>query len=168
MDSRFIPLPRIGCCLAMVTYCLSVAGQGAFWQPLGISSIQLQKNGKVVLAGVFSAFTGFEGKRIIRLNADGSFDESFNPPELKFEAVNAILVQPDDKVLVAGWSSNGIIRLNVDGTLDQSFQLEPFQNTWGIWGMQGIARQSDGKIIAFGQFDKFRETAVSGFARFNT
>jgi uncharacterized delta-60 repeat protein len=89
-----------------------------------------------------------------RLNPDGSIDESFRP---MFDtlSVNAAVVQPDGKSVIAGAFSlvNGIerqqlARLNSDGSTDTSFSPPPNDN--GYYGVRSLALQKDGKILAAG------------------
>ena len=71
---------------------------------------------------------------LIRLNADGSLDNSFDGDGKAIiqvgtadDAGYAITLQADGKILVAGYSDNGtnhdfsVIRLNANGSLDTSF-----------------------------------------------
>src|SRR5207253_1744519 len=77
---------------------------GPYFGPVAISFIEPQPDGKVVLAGNFSVFTGLEQKLIIRLNADGSFDDTFQPPPLPSgpynQGITALVALPDGKLLV--------------------------------------------------------------------
>jgi uncharacterized delta-60 repeat protein len=66
--------------------------------------------------------------RIIRLNTNGSLDNSFGPVP---GGASKLLVQPDQKILAAGafYSTNGVLvsnleRLNADGSLDTGFHAE--------------------------------------------
>lgn len=68
---------------------------------------------------------------LIRLNADGSTDPSFNCTACNFEMLS-IAAQPDGKYLVGGFSGNfsRFIRINSDGSIDPSFS-NPFSNISG-------------------------------------
>lgn len=98
-----------------------------------ISSIAIQSDNKILVGGYFTTFNGSSQNCLIRLNADGSKDTSFNigsgftgTVDLK---VNSIAIQSDGKILVGGNFStfNGdntlmnLIRLNSNGTRDTSF-----------------------------------------------
>ncbi len=76
--------------------------------------------------------------RLIRLNADGSRDTSFNSPIFAF-AARFLAVQPDGKIIVCSGGVNLIgtppadsivqtVRLNTDGSLDTTFQSPNFQS----------------------------------------
>jgi uncharacterized delta-60 repeat protein len=75
---------------------------------------------------------------------------------------NAVLVQPDGKVVVAGFGggppeSDAIIgRLTADGGADTAFNAPETVTFFGLGGTEqayGVARQPDGKLVAVGQSD---------------
>jgi uncharacterized delta-60 repeat protein len=116
----------------------------------------IQSTGKYVCGGVFTTVSGISQNRITRLNTNGSVDLTFNIGTGFSSIVNVIRIQPDDKILVGGYSqqysgftSNGIIRLNPDGTIDSTFTspLTLGQNVWDIM------LYPDGKmLVAYGRF----------------
>ena len=85
----------------------------------------------------------------------GALDPTFNPGMgVDGSAVNDIVLQPDGKVLIAGWFDeyNGVVqrnvaRINSNGTLDASFVLGLLSNSVDL-----IALQADGKILCAGPF----------------
>ena len=137
-----------------------------------VFTMLLQPNGKILVGGYFNSFNGkvrFGG--ITRLNADGSFDKSFNPGEgALFSSVYAITLQPDGKILIGGDFRffNGIIRdhiarLNADGSVDDSFDSNRGVNE----KINTIALQADGKILVGGDFTKHFNTSRNKIARLN-
>jgi len=110
-------------------------------------------NSQIIVGGRFE-LAGGERRNLIRLNASGKRDMTFNPQfgststTLPPQIVEAI-VQPDGKILVSGSfdSVNGVpnkflARLNADGSTDTSFAST-------IGGRAGaFALQNDGKIVA--------------------
>ncbi|HYN84120.1 MAG TPA: DUF4214 domain-containing protein, partial [Pyrinomonadaceae bacterium] len=81
-----------------------------------VQTITRQPDGKVLIGGVFTAVGGVARGRLARLNADGSLDETFlNFTSGADDTVNAVTLQPDGKVLVAGnfTSVNGVVRPGV-------------------------------------------------------
>jgi uncharacterized delta-60 repeat protein len=95
-----------------------------------------------------------------RLNADGSPDETFPPPNfLSPYAANlqSLAVQPDGKLLVAGHFTNvnGITRVqlarfNIDGSVDTTFDAGlPLSE---IAGIATLGVLTDGSILAGGHF----------------
>jgi uncharacterized delta-60 repeat protein len=112
----------------------------------GVSSLLVQPDGRIVVAG--SCFSARSYLCIARLNADGSFESSFDGPDATGTGVgsgngrfrvpigasedsgSAIALQPDGKIVIAGGcrgvSSSTVIdfcvaRLNADGSFDSSF-----------------------------------------------
>lgn len=113
--------------------------------------IVLQPDGKIIVGGDFTSYSGVSSNRIIRLNSDGSIDSSFNIGTGLNQLVSAIVLQPDGKIIVGGSFTlyNGtqkdrIVRLLSDGTLDTSFNIGGlgFSNQ-----VQSLCLQPDGKII---------------------
>lgn len=160
----------------------SGVGNGKFLLPIGsgydaANAVAVQPDGKIVLAGSCSN-GAIQEFCVARLNADGTLDTSFDGPSgngdgkfllpinPSYNTANAIALQPDGKILLAGMcgSLGGpsrfcASRLHVDGTLDVSFdgpgvagngkfelpQIEQFQEA-----AIAIAVQSDGKILLAG------------------
>jgi uncharacterized delta-60 repeat protein len=95
-----------------------------------ITSIKIQTDGKIILAGSFNTYNGTSVGRIIRLNSDGSIDTGFTIGTGPNNTVQTVDIQSDGKILIGGTftSYNGVTinrlaRLNVDGTLDTSFNI---------------------------------------------
>ncbi|MCP3690031.1 MAG: tandem-95 repeat protein, partial [Gammaproteobacteria bacterium] len=96
-------------------------------------SITVQSDGKILLAGNSSNGTD-DDFAMVRYNADGSLDTSFDGDGIVTTAIGAgrdhirsITVQSDGKIVVTGHSHNGtnddfaLVRYNADGSLDTSF-----------------------------------------------
>ena len=75
------------------------------------------------------------------------------------DTANAVAVQPDGKIVAAGYSSNGtdndfaVVRYNADGTLDTGFSSDGKVTTAVGSGEDeagAVALQADGKIVAAG------------------
>lgn len=135
-----------------------------------VHSIVLQSEGKVLIGGSFTTFSGNSVNRIARLNPDGTLDNTFNTGTGANGTVESIAVQPDGKVLIGGQfttysgiSANGIARLNPDGTLDDTFNtnLEP------SGAVRTIALQPDGKVLIGGWFSSISGVPAIGIARLN-
>jgi uncharacterized delta-60 repeat protein len=134
----------------------------------------LQPDGKIVIAG-FCDTSNYDFC-VVRLNADGSLDPSFDGPlgngNGKFlmqigegnDHANAIVLQPDGKIVLAGYCANGstddfcLARLHTDGTFDSSFD-GPNGNGNGKFllamgtgdnAATAVALQPDGKIVVAG------------------
>ncbi len=93
----------------------------------------VQSNGKLVIGGYTASGDGTSqstsASGVLRLNADGSMDVSFNPGAGANEggAVNSTYVVPDGSIVVGGFSTfdgqprNGIAALYGDGGLSEPF-----------------------------------------------
>jgi uncharacterized delta-60 repeat protein len=95
----------------------------------GIRRTVVQSDGKIIAVGEFNTFNGENKQGIVRLNPDGSIDNTFqigNGAESGY--VNSVAIQSDGKILIGGTfqSFNGnatsyFARLNQDGTIDGTF-----------------------------------------------
>lgn len=137
-----------------------------------------QSDGKYLVGGDFTQYNGEPVPRLVRLNADGSLDESFNSGGSGVggftdgdRRVGSIVLQQDGKILVVGNFStyNGIsrwriARLNEDGTLDTEFN--PGGGAVGnpVFSMLLLR---DRKVLLGGMFDTFDGISRSGVARLN-
>ena len=94
--------------------------------------LEIQSNGKIVVAGQW----GSNGFKVGRFNSDGSRDTTFGSLGVKTilfshsstpDVPNALAIQPDGKIIVAGQTFNGnnfdfaIARLGIFGSLDTTF-----------------------------------------------
>nr|MDH4480843.1 delta-60 repeat domain-containing protein [Rhodoferax sp.] len=149
---------------------------GQFVKSLGSSgdapsAIVVQAEGKILVAGD----NGYNFL-LMRLTSDGSLDPSFNKVgTLALQVGNlynnaySVLVQPDNKIVVAGASNDGsgiqdfsLVRLNSDGSLDSSFGtggklLQPVGQ--GYDHARGVALLPNGKLIVAG-YSHFRYTEI--------
>jgi uncharacterized delta-60 repeat protein len=109
-------------------------------------SIALQSDGKIV-----SATAGPEkywGGKLVRYNADGSIDPSFNfAPLPDGSMINEIYMDPADHVFVTyfSWTTGGkLVKLKANGDVDNSFHYE-----WSYYGLPigTIIFQPDGRLV---------------------
>ncbi|MCX7211177.1 MAG: DUF4347 domain-containing protein, partial [Burkholderiales bacterium] len=147
-----------------------VAGTGKLMVPVGSSkdigqSLTIQPDGKIIVAGYSSNGIDFDFS-LVRLNADGSLDNAFGsngklivPVGSGDDTSRSVTLQPDGRILVAGFSRNGstldfsLIRLNVDGSLDTAFDgdgkvIVPVGSSTDIG--YSVIVQADGKILMSG------------------
>jgi uncharacterized delta-60 repeat protein len=128
-----------------------------------VQSTSIQSDGKILVGGSFTTFTGSSQNRLIRFNSDGSKDTSFNIGTGFNNSVFTIAIQSDGKVLVGGFfttfngsTQNCLIRLNTDGSKDTSFNIGS-----GFGGIvYSIAIQSDGKILVGGLFNTYNGSSA--------
>lgn len=139
--------------------------------PGSVKEIALQPDGKTIVFGDFTKMNGVSRNRLARLNADGTTDPTFNSG-IGFDGpVNAIVVQPDGKILISGDFNfyNGtprfrLVRLNADGSLDNGFTA----NVNSLGSVYTIALQADGKILVGGAFTGINDTQRNAVARLNS
>ena len=131
-----------------------------------VYKIQIQSNGKILVAGNFSSYNGTSVGAITRLNTDGTIDTSFSGGTGFNAIVNDMILQSDGKIFVVGLFTTyngtsiiGTARLNSDGTLDGTYSGQTVVPVGG--GTQVCARQSTGKYIIAGSFSQFNGSSTS-------
>lgn len=135
---------------------------------LPIEDMELQPNGKIVIAGPFTSFNGIQRQRIARLETTGALDPTFDPGGGSNDPLHSVALQADGKVLIGGSMTtydgvarNRVARLNNDGTLDMSFDPGTGANSI-VWDVQA---QTDGRILVGGWFTSFNGTGCGFFVR---
>jgi uncharacterized delta-60 repeat protein len=128
-------------------------------RPGKIKAVGVQSDGKILLGGEFTEVAGREIPGIARLNADGSLDAAFDPGAGVDGYVQGITVQPDGKILVAGYfgSVNGsgrtsLARLNADGSLDDVFNPAVLKLDGSLSILRKPVVCADSKILVLGHF----------------
>jgi uncharacterized delta-60 repeat protein len=128
-------------------------------------SVAIQSDGKIVVAGYSYNGSDYDFA-LVRYNADGSLDNSFDSDGKITTAIGngddlgfSVGIQSDGRIVVAGKSSNGsnddfaLVRYNTDGSLDNSFDSDG-KVTTAIGSSNDIGNsiviQSDGKIVVTG------------------
>jgi uncharacterized delta-60 repeat protein len=147
--------------------------------------VALQGDGKIIVAGR----TGGDGSdydfALARYNADGTLDSSFNGDgklTTDFGGLDdlgwSVALQSDGKIIVAGYVGDvfsakfALARYNADGTIDVSFDGDGMLTTdfdfgFGTFrGVESVAVQIDGKIIAIGSTKNGSDVVVA-LARYN-
>ena len=140
-----------------------------------VLTIAIQPDGKILVGGVFNNYKGVTESKIIRLNADGSKDTSFNTGTGFNNNVSTIAIQTDGKILVGGYftsyngvNENKIIRLNNDGTKDISFNTGTGFGNVNYLIVSTIVVQTDGKILVGGNFDSYKGITSRALIRLNS
>jgi len=136
-----------------------------------VAAFAVQSDNKIVVAGAFTAFNGDASlKGIVRLNTNGTIDNTFTPPDVEFTSFNsgtrmALVIQPSDgKILmgsyhgtVDGAAKPYLLRLNTNGTVDTGFMTNIGTGPNNV--VSSIDFQSDGKIIIAGRFTRFNSVS---------
>lgn len=135
-------------------------------------TVTIQPDGKIIAGGYFTTYNGATINEIVRLNQDGTLDNSFattgtGPNSL----VTCTAIQADGKIIVGGWfssfsstSKNRIARVNANGTLDATFNPGAGFNDW----VYETVLQPDGKVLVGGYFTQFNGVGMDRIARLKT
>jgi uncharacterized delta-60 repeat protein len=129
---------------------------------LGIRSLVLQPDGRLLVGGVFTTYNGFAASCIARLESTGTFDHSFAIGGGFNTWVDELLLQSDGSVIAAGGFSSfngqrrgGLARLSSSGALDPRFGL-PLPIGGFPTNVGAISFAADGSIVvttSFGRSD---------------
>ncbi len=141
---------------------------GSTGQDCAASNLALSPDGKIVIVGNYSTLNYSLDFLIVRLNTDGTLDNSFAGNGKKqvsfqnFDFGNAVVVQSDKKIIAVGESKDintsnpfqfAICRLTATGSLDNGFGNggETLSGWSGIDGIAtAVAIQANGRIVAAG------------------
>lgn len=114
-----------------------------------VYTFEATTGGRYYVGGIFNQWDGNPGY-LVRLNSDGSFDDSFEKPALN--TVEKVIPLAGGKVLAAGgFNGSGVTRIarfNEDGSIDTTLPISSNRYLFDI------AIQADGKIVAAGQFGR--------------
>jgi uncharacterized delta-60 repeat protein len=125
-----------------------------------ISAVALDASGRLLLGGSFADLSNLTGGNLIRLNASGTIDASFNPAPNG--QVTGLVVQPDGSLIVVGAfttlggvTRNRIARLRADGSLDPGYD----PNASGR--INAIVAEAAGVVVVGGAFTSFTPNAAT-------
>ena len=140
-------------------------------------AVALQADGKIVVVGSTSA--GTQGFAVARYLPNGNLDTSFSSDgkvttdfSADTDSAKAVAIQPDGKIVVAGYAGNAgisdvaLVRYNADGSLDTSFSFDgKIVLDFGPDSVAtAVALQPDGRIVVAGNTYNPDDFAV---ARYN-
>lgn len=130
--------------------------------------LALQSDGRFVLVGsatVLNMQNDFSHFAVVRLNADGTFDNTFGANGITATSItgltdvaHAVALQADGRIVVAGEGNLvnpnfALARYNTDGKLDTTFAVDG-KLVVDFFGLEdraeNVALQADGKIVAGG------------------
>jgi len=129
-------------------------------------SVAIQSDGKIVVAGYKYVGTDNDDIAVVRYTDTGTLDGTFGSGGIVTTSIGSgkdwaysVVIQSDDKILVAGYSYNGsnndiaVVRYTDTGSLDSTFDSDGIVTTSigsGNDSASGVAIQSDGKIVVAG------------------
>ena len=135
-------------------------------------------NGQILVGGAFTTFNGQDYAGLVRLNADGSVDTSFNPNGTGTtgnsygDGVRSIVVEANGQIVIGGYFSaynghpaSGVARLDADGGLDTSFDAGEGPTDGGVLA---VTVQGNGQVIVGGGFNDFAGYQTNHLLRLNT
>ncbi len=136
-----------------------------------VYAIAVQEDGKVLIGGDFTTVNETGRNHVARLNVDGSLDLSFDPGTGATDAVRAIAVQLDGRIVIGGsftnydgTAINRIARLLPDGSLDTAtFNVGEGANDT----VNSITIQPDTRIVLGGQFSRCSGVSRNHITRLN-
>jgi len=134
----------------------------------GPSNTLMHSDGKILVYGQFSTFDNASVGNIVRLNADGTIDPSFNnggagsDEYINFVSYNAVL----NKYLAVGrfkkfnsTASLYMVMLNYDGSVDESFKPKAFEGGLPTY----VKLFDDGLVLVNGSFKLYDGASRTGF-----
>ena len=121
-------------------------------------ALALQSDGRIIVGGQFSQIDLTQRFNLARLNNDGSVDLSFDPGNGPNGDVNAIIIQPDGRIVIGGtfigyngFARGGVARVLGNGVLDPSF--DSGVGTGG--NVFALELQHNGQIVLGGRFVQY-------------
>lgn len=128
-------------------------------------------DGKLVLVGTFTTFNGIAKRRVVRINLDGSVDNTFNTGNGADDEITSITYNAaTNKILLGGTFKTfngqpraGVAMLDADGALTTGFTFPTLSG--GIVNFAG--QLNNGKIIVTGSFNLYRNILRQGFMVLN-
>ena len=135
-----------------------------------VNAVAIQADGRIVIAGRFTAVNNTVANRVARFNTDGTVDSSFNPGGIGAnDEVKALALQGDGRLLLGGAFTsynevprNALARLAADGTIDTTINFGAGANNYIA---SVVVQAFDGSIVVGGAFSLFNHEPHSGIAR---
>ena len=128
------------------------------------NSVVIQPDSKIVVAGSSYNNSTHDDIVVLRYNSNGTPDTGFGDEGIVITDIEdnndialAIVLQPDGKILAAGYTENVstdfiVLRYNSDGSLDNTFSVDgkSITDLGSLDRARSLAIQPDGKILATG------------------
>ena len=138
-----------------------------------VTSVVVQPDGKILIAGHFDQFNGTAAGGVARLLPDGTLDPAFNAGTGADQEVNVIVLRPDGRILLGGYfttfsgaTRNKVVQLNADGSLDASF--DPGAGGGSSASVRAMVLAPDGKVLCGGNFWDWSGSTANGAVRLLT
>ncbi|MDW8305737.1 MAG: hypothetical protein RML34_01575 [Leptospiraceae bacterium] len=148
-----------------------LSGLGGHWFSGG-KALARDSEGRILVAGCFASYQGHHRKNLVRILPTGSIDHSFEAHPDPTTCVDAVAIQADGKILVAGSFSSfegiplrGLVRLNPNGRLDPEFH--PGLGLLSMGPGYTLALQPNGQILVGGFLSAYDNFFIGGLVRIN-
>lgn len=131
--------------------------------PFAFNSITQQSDGKLIVTGTFTQYSGVSRNRIIRLNTDGTIDNTFTIGTGFNSFTEGTAVDSLGRIVVVGFFSSysgtsapRIVRLNSNGSYDSTFVVGTGLNNTGV----EVLMNSDDSMFISGYFSSYNGTST--------
>jgi hypothetical protein len=128
----------------------------------------MHTDGKILCYGAFPKFDDATVGRIIRLNPDGTIDQTFNPGGAGADnVITSVSYNATTNKYVAvgvfrtfnGKPALNMVQLNYDGSVDESFSAKVFTGGQPVY----VKQLSDGLSVVAGDFKNYDGVSKTGF-----
>jgi hypothetical protein len=128
----------------------------------------MHTDGKILCYGAFPKFDDATVGRIIRLNPDGTIDQTFNPGGAGADnVITSVSYNATTNKYVAvgvfrtfnGKPALNMVQLNYDGSVDESFSANVFTGGQPVY----VKQLSDGLSVVAGDFKNYDGVSKTGF-----
>lgn len=132
------------------------------------TTLAIQSDGKIVIGGNFNSYSGNSSPKIVRLNSNGTYDNTFITGTGFNGAVNDVAVLSDGSIVVVGdfTSYNGttgvnrIAKLSASGVLESAFKINVGS---GFVSSVRVVKEIPGVgIMVGGAFGSFNGSTANG------
>jgi uncharacterized delta-60 repeat protein len=136
-----------------------------------VSTLAGQSDGKILVGGSFTSYDSVSVNRLVRLNTDGSIDNTFDVGTGFNGSISRIVIDLNNRIIVSGSFTsydgvpiNGLVRLNTDGSIDNTFDV----GTGFNGSVYNVAIDSNGKIIFIGDITLYNGNSIGYIVRLNS
>jgi uncharacterized delta-60 repeat protein len=135
------------------------------------NAVTMQSDGKFIIVGSMTNYSGSGITRIVRINTDGTRDLTYNSGTGLSNSAYSIAIQSDDEIIVggdfitySGSSVNRLVKINTDGTRDLSFSPGTTQNG-GIYTLKLLNNNS---LLVAGVFTSYSGSTANRLVKINS
>lgn len=136
------------------------------------SGIDVDSQGRIVVCGSYSSYSGVSANRIIRLTTGGTVDSSFSYGTGFNNVTNSVVINSDDSMYVGGYfssyngtSSNRIIKLSGTGAVDTSFNVGTGLNSNTTNQPVGLISDGNDGVYVYGHFTTYSGISANRFTK---